>query len=94
MWYFNRSNPTVGKVSLLAGSVQGFADGSGEAAKFNFPCGMCYDQRSQSLLVCDGNNHKLRRVEKNGTKEGKEGQKDNRVDGVKEIEEEEIEKIK
>jgi len=55
-----------GEVSTLAGSQGGFADGMGQSAKFNAPWGICFDENSQSLLVCDRNNSKLRRVRLNG----------------------------
>ena len=58
---------TKGEVSTLAGSQQGFADGTGKATKFNGPEGICFEETSQSLLVCDCNNNKLRRVQLNGT---------------------------
>ena len=58
---------TKGEVSTLAGLQQGFADGNGNAAKFGNPKGICFDKNSQSLLVCDHNNNKLRRVQLNGT---------------------------
>ena len=58
----------TGEVSTLAGSPgsAGFADGHGKAARFNSPCGICFDENSQSLVVCDSDNYKLRRVELNG----------------------------
>ena len=40
----------------------GFLDGDRKCAKFNFPRGLAYDEVDQSLIVCDLNNHKLRRV--------------------------------
>ena len=58
---------TKGEVSTLAGSQQGFADGNGRAMKFSYPKGISFDENSQSLLVCDASNNKLRRVQLNGT---------------------------
>ena len=58
---------TKGEVSTLAGSQQGFADGNGKAVMFSNPWGICFDETSQSLLVCDRSNNKLRRVQLNGT---------------------------
>ena len=58
---------TIGEVSTLAGSQQGFADGNGRAAKFSTPNGICFEDNSRSLLVCDWGNNKLRRVQLNGT---------------------------
>ena len=58
----------TGEVSTLAGSPgsAGFADGNGKAARFTCPYGICFDGNIQSLLVCDCDNNKLRRVELNG----------------------------
>jgi hypothetical protein len=57
----------VGAVSTIAGSGEyGFSDGTGHAARFNCPIGICYDEYSQSMLVCDYGNNKLRRVQLNG----------------------------
>jgi hypothetical protein len=44
----------------------GFADANGKAAKFNNPRGIYFDEGTQSLLVCDRLNEKLRRVQLNG----------------------------
>jgi len=55
-----------GGVTTFAGSVQGLADGTGKKAKFNCPWGMCFDESTQSLLVCDSGNSKLRRIQLNG----------------------------
>jgi len=55
-----------GEVSTIAGSGQGFTDGTGKAAKFNNPFGICFDEDSLSLVVCDYSNRKLRRVKLNG----------------------------
>ena len=53
-------------MTTLAGSRSGYADARGSAAKFNYPRGICYDGTSQSLIVCDNGNNKLRRVQMNG----------------------------
>jgi hypothetical protein len=42
-------------------------DGKNKHAKFRHPCGLCFDASDNSLLVCDCNNNKLRKVDKNGT---------------------------
>jgi DNA-binding beta-propeller fold protein YncE len=55
-----------GEVTTLAGSTKGFGDGNGKSAKFNQPQGIWFDENSQSLLVCDLTNSKLRRVQLNG----------------------------
>ena len=58
----------TGEVSTLAGSPgsPGCADGTGEAARFSSPYGICFDEIDQSLLVCDVDSYKLRRVQLNG----------------------------
>jgi len=55
-----------GEVSTLAGSTAGYNDGNEKSAEFNHPRGIFYDPSSESLLVCDYGNHKLRRVLLNG----------------------------
>ncbi len=50
-----------GKVSTLAGSSQGFADGIGAMAKFDTPCGLAV-LPDGTLLVADLNNRRLRVV--------------------------------
>ena len=57
---------TKGEVSTLAGSQQGFADGNGKVVEFSHPAGICFDENSQSLFVCDYGNSKLRQVQLNG----------------------------
>ena len=52
----------LGNVSTLAGSTKGDEDGSSKEAKFNHPLGIWFDERDQSLLVCDNDNNKIRRV--------------------------------
>ncbi len=54
-----------GKVSTLAGSERGFADGSGTEAKFDTPCGLAI-WNDGSLLVADTGNRRVRRIEPNG----------------------------
>jgi len=55
-----------GQVSTLAGSRGGFSNGNGKIAKFYYPYSIFYDQPSQSLLVCDAGNNKVRKVLLNG----------------------------
>ena len=49
------------RVTTLAGSDAGLADGAGPAAKFNFPVGVAAGE-GHSLLVADGLNKRLRTV--------------------------------
>eukprot|EP00026_Physarum_polycephalum_P008268 Phypoly_transcript_08349.p1 GENE.Phypoly_transcript_08349~~Phypoly_transcript_08349.p1 ORF type:complete len:424 (+),score=45.81 Phypoly_transcript_08349:78-1349(+) len=68
-------NNSVSKVStewgintqLLAGYEKGFVDGKYEKAQFNSPAGILFDEVTQSLLVCDQGNERLRRVSLDGT---------------------------
>ncbi|MBP9110901.1 MAG: SMP-30/gluconolactonase/LRE family protein [Pyrinomonadaceae bacterium] len=54
-----------GKVSTLAGSMTGYADGIGTAAKFDTPTGLAIWQ--DKLLVADSGNRRIRVVERDGT---------------------------
>ena len=52
----------AGMVSSLAGSgAEGFADGVGAAAQFNFPQGVAVDA-SGNVYVADFNNHRIRKI--------------------------------
>ena len=53
-----------GKVTTLAGSSNGLADGVGDQAKFDTPCGITVWQ--DKLLVADTGNHRIRVVEADG----------------------------
>jgi len=53
-----------GKVSTLAGSTTGFADGSGEGARFDTPTGLAIWR--DKLLVADSGNRRIRVVEMDG----------------------------
>ena len=54
----------AGVVTTLAGSPGnlGSADGTGSAARFNNPCGICYNSRDGNLYVTDTNNNTIRQV--------------------------------
>lgn len=54
-----------GKVSTLAGSQEGFADGMRAAAKFDTPSGLALD-RFGNLYVADTGNHAIRKVSPQG----------------------------
>ena len=57
----------IGRVSTLAGSAaEGDANGNGNRARFNVPMGLWFDEKHQSLLVCDYLNDKLKRVSLKG----------------------------
>ncbi len=54
-----------GRVTTIAGSVEGFADGAGEQAKFDTPSGLTVTADGK-IVVADSNNHRLRVVETDG----------------------------
>ena len=51
---------STGVVTTLAGSTQGFQDGTGTSAKFNNPHGIITD--GTNLYVADSVNYKIRRI--------------------------------
>jgi DNA-binding beta-propeller fold protein YncE len=51
-----------GRVSTLAGNVQGFADGSANQANFNTPCGIAV-LRDGNLIVADAGNRRIRKID-------------------------------
>ena len=66
------SSPTSGgspakswEVSTLAGSAEGFRDGSGTSAQFNFPSGVAVDAEG-NVYVADGDNHLIRKITAEG----------------------------
>ncbi|HRO27527.1 MAG TPA: gluconolaconase [Luteimonas sp.] len=54
-----------GTVTTFAGSSEGFADGIGNAAKFDTPSSLAVD-RFGNLYVADTGNHAIRKVSRNG----------------------------
>jgi len=57
---------TATTVFTVAGSIQGFADGKGDEAKFNHPRSITIDTKSGDLYVVDGFNRCIRKVTPDG----------------------------
>lgn len=55
-----------GRVSTLAGSTRGFQDGASSSAQFNAPRGLAVDDRGR-VYVADAGNHRIRRIDPDGT---------------------------
>lgn len=54
---------STGVVDVLAGgNTAGHADGTGDAATFNVPTGICIDSTGTNLYVCDLGNNLIRKV--------------------------------
>ncbi len=60
-----RKITSTGVVSTFAGSSQGFNDGFGGVAQFNFPQGVATDA-SGNVFVADKNNYKIRKIASSG----------------------------
>jgi hypothetical protein len=56
-----RKISAAGVVTTLAGSTQGYIDGTGTGAKFNAPMGICY-YTGGIVLVADTSNNKIRKI--------------------------------
>ncbi|WP_082994861.1 MULTISPECIES: NHL domain-containing protein [Aquimarina] len=56
---------TNGTVTILAGGSQGYADGTGTAARFNFPYGVAVDGGG-NVYVTDRNNYRIRKITPGG----------------------------
>lgn len=60
-----REISTLGVVTTLAGSQQGFINGSAAAAKFNSPLGVAIDAQNNAYIA-DAANHVIRKITPNG----------------------------
>lgn len=58
---------TEGNLVTVSGSgKQGYQDGTAEEAEFNYPSGLAIDE-SDNIYIADTNNHKIRKLSKDGT---------------------------
>ncbi|MBL7998726.1 MAG: SMP-30/gluconolactonase/LRE family protein, partial [Candidatus Kapabacteria bacterium] len=71
-----------GKVTTLAGSAEGYADGKGTAAKFNHPMDIAVDV-SGTVFVADAFNHRIRKISPDGTVTTVAGSSPGYADGVR-----------
>ncbi|MBJ2173216.1 IPT/TIG domain-containing protein [Aureibaculum sp. A20] len=56
----------IGLVTTIAGSTEGYEDGKGEEAKFNFPYGITVD-KLDNIYVSDYSNMRIRKIAPDGT---------------------------
>lgn len=70
-----------GTVTTLAGSTQGYADGVGTSAKFNFPTGVSVSTDG-TIYVADFGNHRIRKVSADGVVSTIVGSTQGYADGV------------
>jgi sugar lactone lactonase YvrE len=56
---------SLGVSSVLAGSIEGYAEGSGKLAAFNTPSGMALDRKG-NLFVADTGNNAIRKITPDG----------------------------
>jgi sugar lactone lactonase YvrE len=79
--YRVRKVTPAGNVSTLAGGEEGFADGIGDAAKFDIPTGIAIDAAG-NLYVADRGNHRVRKITPAGEVSTFAGGEEGFADGI------------